>query len=59
MFNRIKWTAVLALAILPLMGCANRRLCQQNSYSARPVIVAAPCNSCPNPSGPPAIIIGG
>jgi len=56
--NRIKWTVVLALAILPLMGCANRRCCDRPAYSARPVM-AAPCNSCPNPGGPPPVVVGG
>lgn len=47
--NRIAWAVLVALTILPLVGCASRRrCCNETSYAARPVIATAPpCNNCP------------
>jgi hypothetical protein len=52
--NRIVLAALFALAILPLVGCANRRCCYPPSYAARPVI--APASPCPCPNAPPTMI---
>jgi hypothetical protein len=42
--NRIVLAALLALAILPLVGCANRRCCDRPvSYSPVVVAPAPPC----------------
>ena len=54
--NRIVLALLAAAAILPLVGCANRRCCGGSTTAARPVYAAAPCNSCPTPSGPPVIV---
>jgi hypothetical protein len=43
--NRIVLAALLALAILPLVGCANRRCCDRPVAYAPPV-VAAPAPGC-------------
>jgi hypothetical protein len=56
---RMTLAALVVLAILPLVGCANRRCCSSPSYSARPAVVeAAPCSSCPNAGGPPPLVVG-
>lgn len=49
--NRIVLAALLALAILPLVGCANRRCCDRPVYAARPVVVA-PAPACGAPGAP-------
>ena len=51
--NRLALAVLALLAVLPLVGCANRRCCggRTDSYSARPVY-AAPA-PCPGPTGPP------
>jgi hypothetical protein len=41
--NRIVLAALLALAILPLVGCANRRCCNQPVAYAAPVAPAPGC----------------
>jgi hypothetical protein len=38
--NRIVLAALLALAILPLVGCANRRCCDRPVAYAPPVVAA-------------------
>ncbi|HKB04916.1 MAG TPA: hypothetical protein VKD90_22015 [Gemmataceae bacterium] len=50
--NRFALAALVALAILPLVGCANRRCCAPTSYAAP----APAC--CPGPGGPPPTIVG-
>jgi hypothetical protein len=50
MFRNRLILAVLALvAVVPLVGCAGRRCCGRDTYSARPVY-AAPA-PCPCPTG--------
>ena len=56
--NRLALAVLALMAILPLVGCANRRCCGRTDASYRPVYAApAPCNSCPTPGG--ATIIPG
>jgi hypothetical protein len=54
--NRIVLALLAAAAILPLVGCANRRCCGQSTTAARPVYAAQ--SACPTPSGPAPIIVG-
>jgi hypothetical protein len=49
--NRLALAVLALMAVLPLVGCANRRCCGRDSYSASPAY-AAPA-PCPCPSGPP------
>jgi hypothetical protein len=56
--NRFALAALVALAILPLVGCANRRCCYPTSYAARPAYAAPACPSCPSPGGAPPIVVG-
>ena len=54
--NRMVLAALTVLAILPFVGCANRRPLCDRPTSYRPIIVAPaappPCNSCPPPVAP-------
>lgn len=40
--NRIVLAALFALAILPLIGCANRRCCERPVAYAAPIAAPAP-----------------
>ncbi|HJZ92146.1 MAG TPA: hypothetical protein VKE40_14820 [Gemmataceae bacterium] len=56
--NRYVLAALLAVAILPLVGCANRRCCYPTGYAARPVYAAPGCSSCgASPAGAAPIAV--
>jgi len=53
--SRIALALLIAVAILPLVGCANGRCCGRPAYAARPVY-ADPC--CPTTSAAPPVVVG-
>jgi hypothetical protein len=53
--TRIALAFLVAVAILPLVGCANGRCCGRSAYAARPAY-AAPC--CPNSTAAPPVVVG-
>lgn len=54
--SRRLFTALIALAIIPLVGCANWRCCRNSSSSARPVYAAPACSSCGSGGAP--VVVG-
>lgn len=53
--TRIALAMLVAVAILPLVGCANGRCCgRPAAYAARPAY-AAPC--CPNQTAAPPVVV--
>lgn len=54
--SRMFLACLVALTMLPLVGCGSLRCCRNSSsYSARPVYAAPSCNSCSTSAAPPVI----
>jgi hypothetical protein len=54
--TRLLLAMLVAVAILPLVGCTHNRCCGGTSaYAARPAY-AAPC--CPNSTAAPPVVVG-
>jgi hypothetical protein len=48
---------VLALAVLPMVGCGSWKCCRNQCSSARPAYYSAPaCSSCSSPAGAPVVV---
>jgi hypothetical protein len=54
--TRLLLAMLVAVAILPLVGCTHGRCCGgSSSYAARPAY-SAPC--CPNSTAAPPVVVG-
>ena len=52
-------TALIALAVFPLVGCSSWRCCKNSAaYSARPVYAAPGCNTCGSSPAGSAVVHG-
>jgi len=53
--TRLLLAMLVAVAILPLVGCTHNRCCGGSS-AYRPAYSAAPC--CPNSTAAPPVVVG-